>query len=116
MADEVRLIDAEKLKRCLIEGDGDDEFTEGYNCAINEIRGYINSMSTIEVEPISVEDRLPEAIYDCLVWYSCDTSFGKSKSVGISYYSRGDWYTKHLNGDNIVILYWLPLPKPPKGE
>ena len=123
MADkEVRLIDAEKLKRQIIEGDGhdDDRFTEGYNFAINEIRGYIDNMPTIEVEPdngwISVDDRLPEAIYDCLVWYSCDTPFGKSKSVDITYCSRGDWHTKHLNGDNIVVLYWQPLPESPKGE
>lgn len=72
----------------------------------------------VEAEPdndwISVDDRLPEAIYDCLVWYSCDTPFGKSKSVDITYCSRGDWCTKHLNGDNIVVLYWLPLPEPPK--
>ena len=48
----MRLIDAELLKRRLIEGDGDDEFTEGYNCAINEIMGYIDNMPTIEAEPV----------------------------------------------------------------
>lgn len=54
MADEVRLIDAEKLKRKLIEGDGhdDDRFTEGYNFAINEVREYIDNMPTIEAEPV----------------------------------------------------------------
>ena len=54
MADEVKLIDAEKLKRKLIEGDGhdDDRFTEGYNFAINEIREYIDSMPTVEAEPV----------------------------------------------------------------
>lgn len=52
MANEVRLIDAEKLKRQLIEGDGhdDDRFTEGYNFAINEIKEYIDNMPTIETE------------------------------------------------------------------
>lgn len=63
---------------------------------------------------ISVDDRLPDATYDCLVWYSCDTAFGKSKSWGITHCSRCDWYTKHLDGDNIVVLYWMPLPEPPK--
>lgn len=63
---------------------------------------------------ISVKDRLPDTVDDCLVWYSCDTAFGKSKSVGISFCSRDDWYKKHLNGDNIVVLYWMPLPEPPK--
>lgn len=64
----------------------------------------------------SVEDKLPEATYDCLVWYSCDTAFGKCKSWGIAHCSRGDWYTKHLDGDNIEVLYWMPMPEPPKEE
>ena len=54
MADKVRMINAEKLKRQLIEGDGhdDDRFTEGYNFAINEVRGYIADMPTVEAQPV----------------------------------------------------------------
>ena len=63
---------------------------------------------------ISVDDRLPEHNGDCLVWYICDTAFGKSESWGIATCSRGEWYTKHLHGDNIVVLYWQPMPEPPK--
>lgn len=63
---------------------------------------------------ISVDDRLPDTMNDCLVWYSCDTAFGKSKNVGISFYWRDAWYTKKLDGDNIVVLYWMPCPEPPK--
>lgn len=74
----------------------------------------------IDVQPksqwISVEDRLPEDDGDCLVWYRCDTVFGKSESWGIAPCSRGDWYTKHLHGDNIVVLYWQSMPKPPKED
>lgn len=77
-----------------------------------------NSIESADVQPvnqwISVDDKLPDTVDDCLVWYSCDTAFGKSKSVGISFCSRYDWYKKHLNGDNIVVLYWMPLPEPPK--
>ena len=79
---------------------------------------YSQQKYAIDVQPvnqwISVDDKLPDTVYDCLVWYSCDTAFGKSKSVGISFCSRCDWYKKHLNGDNIVVLYWMPLPEPPK--
>lgn len=83
-----------------------------------DLRG---AVPAADVQPvsrwISVDDRLPDATYDCLVWYSCDTAFGKSKSWGIAHCSRCDWYTKHLDGDNIVVLYWMPLPEPPKdGE
>lgn len=63
---------------------------------------------------ISVEDRLPEDDGDCLVWYRCDTVFGKSESWGIAHCSRCDWYTKHLDGDNIVVLYWQSMPEPPE--
>lgn len=79
---------------------------------------YLKQQPAADVQPvnrwISVDDRLPDATYDCLVWYSCDTAFGKSKSWGIAHCSRCDWYTKHLDGDNIVVLYWIPLPEPPK--
>ena len=80
----------------------------------------IDQMKAADVQPvdrwISVDDRLPEADYDCFVWYSCDTAFGKSKSLGIAHCSRCDWYTKHLDGDNIVVLYWMPCPEPPKED
>lgn len=90
---------------------------EAYATAARRIDG----IKATDVQPvnqwISVDDKLPDTVDDCLVWYSCDTAFGKSKSVGISFCSRCDWYKKHLNGDNIVVLYWMPLPEPPKdGE
>ena len=85
---------------------------------LNKVERALSEMPAADVQPvnqwISVDDKLPDTVYDCLVWYSCDTAFGKSKSVGISFCSRCDWYKKHLNGDNIVVLYWMPLPEPPK--
>ena len=86
--------------------------------AIHDVPNVLRNMKAADVQPvnqwISVDDKLPDTVDDCLVWYSCDTAFGKSKSVGISFCSRNDWYKKHLNGDNIVVLYWMPLPEPPK--
>ena len=90
------------------------------NACIDNILMRVNRLETkfADVQPvsqwISVDDRLPEADYDCFVWYSCDTAFGKCKSRGIAHCSRCDWYTKHLDGDNIVVLYWMPCPEPPK--
>ena len=79
----------------------------------------IDIMPAADVQPvdrwISVDEALPENDADCLVWYKCDTAFGKSESWGIAHCSRCDWYTKHLNGDNIVVLYWRPLPEPPNA-
>lgn len=80
----------------------------------------LKELKAADVQPvdrwISVEDRPPEEDGDCLVWYRCDTAFGKSESWGITHYSRGDWYTKHLHGDNIVVLYWQPMPEPPETK
>ena len=89
--------------------------------ASHDVPNVLRNIPSADVQPvkqwISVDDKLPDTVDDCLVWYSCDTAFGKSKSVGISFCSRYDWYKKHLNGDNIVVLYWMPLPEPPKdGE
>lgn len=86
--------------------------------ASHDVPNVLRNMKVADVQPvdrwISVDDKLPDTVDDCLVWYSCDTAFGKSKSVGISFCSRDDWYKQHLNGDNIVVLYWMPLPEPPK--
>lgn len=49
---EVRLIDANALLKKCIEGDGDNEFTEGYNFAVQEISAYIELAPTIEAEPV----------------------------------------------------------------
>ena len=85
---------------------------------MREVLDEIEALSTTNVQTvnkwISVDKALPENDADCLVWYKCDTAFGKSESWGIANCSRCDWYTKHLNGDNIVVLYWQPLPEPPK--
>lgn len=87
-----------------------------YELCENVMNYYLVADTQVMSQWISVKDRLPEADYDCLVWYSCDTAFGESKSWGIAHCSRCDWYTKHLHGDNIVVMYWIPLPEPPKGE
>lgn len=92
---------------------------DGIMTAFDMCKRLINeAVITADVQPvdrwISAEDRLPEEDGDCLVWYRCDTAFGKSESWGIAHCSRCDWYTKHLHGDNIVVLYWQSMPKPPK--
>lgn len=91
-------------------------------CRIQAKDGLVSILDDInaaDVQPvvrwISVDESLPENDADCLVWYKCDTAFGKSESWGIAHCSRCDWYTKHLDGDNIVVHYWHPLPEPPKA-
>ena len=120
----VKLADVKRKLRYIFKAYGVGGFVrEKVERALNNlpysIKGDLETtLEDTDVQPvnqwISVDDKLPDTVYDCLVWYSCDTAFGKSKSVGISFCSRCDWYKKHLNGDNIVVLYWMPLPEPPK--
>lgn len=48
----MRLIDADALLKKCIEGDGDNQFTEGYNFAVQGISAYITLAPTIEAEPV----------------------------------------------------------------
>ena len=54
----MKFINADELKRKIIEGDGDDEFTEGYNFAINEIIKYIDNMPFVDFGWID-DDTMP---------------------------------------------------------
>lgn len=45
-------ISKEKAVAKFIEGDGDDEFTEGYNFAVNEYREKIKAIPAADIQPI----------------------------------------------------------------
>lgn len=117
MADEVRMIDAEKLKRQIIEGDGhdDDRFTEGYNFAINEIRGYIDNMPTIEAEPddgwISVTDEMPKLGQRVM-------AFCRAGILTFLRYDGDVWFEMSSRNEYLLsfVTHWQYLPEPPKGE
>lgn len=56
---------AEYLKKdkaidIFIEGDGDDEFTEGYNFAVNEYREKIRAIPATEVQPVKHGRWIPQ--------------------------------------------------------
>lgn len=53
---------------------------------------------------------------DVLVWYQCKCCGKTSQSWGITFYNRGDWYKKHLDGECINVLFWHKLPKAPTRE
>ena len=68
---------------------------------------------------ISVDDRLPESEKEVLVWYKYTwdagfTSYGFG--INVWYSNTKQWRDGCLLKD-IEVLYWQPLPEPPKdGE
>lgn len=63
---------------------------------------------------ISVINELPKTTKSCLVWYEYDSLWGRFRDYGISWYTGESWYKGFLEGDNIEVLYWQPLPEPPE--
>lgn len=70
-------------------------------------------------EWISVEDRLPENLEDVLCWYEYFRygNYNRTyKTFGIGYCVNGNWGGGVMNGTNNRVLYWMPLPEPPKED
>jgi predicted amidophosphoribosyltransferase len=68
---------------------------------------------------ISVNERLPRPMMSVLCWYEY-FRFGEYnrmyQTYGIGYYFRdGHWGGEVSNGQRARVLYWKPLPEPPKG-
>jgi hypothetical protein len=63
-------ISRDDVFRKLIEGDGDDEFTEGYNFAVNEHREKIKAMPAVDVQPVRHGRWENEYLDDDDVWWA----------------------------------------------
>jgi hypothetical protein len=68
---------------------------------------------------ISVEDRLPENGKDVLCWYEY-YRYGEYNAMyrtqGIGFCVNGHWGGEAASGHRAKVLYWMPLPEPPKEE
>lgn len=56
-------------------------------------------------------------------WNWTDVNFDYDEKSGIYYIPKGWWEYKHYNPDDVYnnavddkVLYWMPLPEPPKEE
>lgn len=87
------------------------------DCLVPEV---IADIPSADVQPvnqwISVKDRLPESEKEVLVWYrytwdDASTSYG----FGISWwYSNAKQWRDGCLLKGVEVLYWQPLPEPPK--
>ena len=67
---------------------------------------------------ISADDHLPEEGDFVLVWYEYFRYGDYNRmwqTYGIGYQYKGFW-SGDVQGERAKCLYWMPLPKPPKGE
>lgn len=69
------------------------------------------------MEWISVKDRLPETMDDVLCWYEY-FRFGEYQRMfqkcGVGFCVHGAWGGEVAQGYKARVLYWMPLPEPPK--
>lgn len=80
------------------------------------------AMDALEKQPewISVEDRLPDNYEWFLCWYEY-YRFGDYnrmfQTYGLGYYvGNGRWGGDVSTGHKTKVLYWMPLPKKPRGS
>ena len=92
-----------------------------YDAVLLEVADKINELKAADVQPInrwiSVKDRLPEPEKEVLVWYRYTwgagfTAYRFGISKWYSYIKR--WYEGCLPKD-FEVLYWQPLPEPPRA-
>ena len=97
------------------------EYTENFNLVV-PVR-LIKAIPTADVQPvdrwIGVDERLPDNDNEVLVWYEY-FRYGEYncmyQTYGLArYVQRYDmWSGEDLNGTAVKVLYWQPLPEPPK--
>lgn len=112
-------ISREELRKHLKECYDNELFDADMRKVTFGIDVYVENMPTADVQPvnqwISVDERLPENCNLVLVWYTKYTLFGAGEGYGISWYHRcNKWFKGTLEGDDICVKYWQPLPEPPK--
>ncbi len=62
-------------------------------------------------EWISVEDRLPEGLNYCLIFYCEDWNYDKLKKIGFAFYNSDGEFC--LENNRVNPTHWQPLPECP---
>ena len=70
------------------------------------VADYLLDSGVTVQEWINADERVPDEPMRCLVY----TKRGKYWGYEITYYNKG-FYTQYAE-----TIYWMPIPRPPKGE
>ena len=76
------------------------------------------------MEWISVKERLPETDDEVLTTYTYQGASGKRYVETASYFDDGEgeghwssvWDEYRIRNANFIVLAWMPMPKPYKGD
>lgn len=108
------------IKEKYIHG-GDDDYDDKRRQALDEairMLGLLANGVTAQ-RWIPVAERLPEDRAEVLCWYEYFRYGGYNRmheTFGIGYQFNGNWGGEVSNGAKTRVLYWMPLPEPPKEE
>ena len=87
------------------------------------IAGYIEMLPAADVEPvrrwIPCSERLPEDRQDVLCWYQYFRYGNYNRlwqTYGIGFQYNGNWGGEVSTGRDTKVLFWMPLPEPPKED
>lgn len=64
------------------------------------------------MEWISVKDRLPNEMDDCLVWYKSKFTYDHIRTA--CYLGNNFFSTSGISHLDFTVTHWMPLPEPPK--
>lgn len=99
------------------------EYGVGYERGLKDAIGILNATPSADVQPvdrwISVDERLPKTGESVLVYVAINKNlkgFGECKpEIRIGWLDDGGkWALQFSNMDYSEVLYWMPLPEPPK--
>ena len=83
------------------------------DCFPDRFADYLIAHGVTVQEWISVDDRLPEAWKQVLI-YSRHDFYESAVYIGVPGKWRVTWNHEMLETDSVT--HWMPLPQPPKGE
>lgn len=115
-------ISRDELRKHLADCMTAELFDSDMKKAVVGIDVYVENMPAADVQPvsqwISVKDRLPDK-FDYVLCY-CKTTTGEGNEFMFGAYHNDTWWLKTcrtyatLEQPQMRVMYWMPLPKPPK--